>query len=860
MDAKRLEQIQSLFLEAAERPPLERRAWLAGQCGDDDRLISEVLAMCDAESHSGTILDQPIQLLSGILTGQAAAPGEAIASYRLLRVLGEGGTSTVYLAEREDIGSRVALKVLRDALLSPLRRGRFLAERRILAQLNHPNIARIVDAGTLPGGTPWFAMEHVDGARITDYASGLSLPQRLKLFRMMCTAVQFAHEQAILHRDIKPSNVLVKPDGTVKLLDFGIATLVDDRTGVPVERTVTALRMMTPGYAAPERRNGGVEGVAADVYSLGVVLYEMVTGSNPRTGHAGQAEPNFTPPSRSLRGVSSGLSHSDLDVLCLKAVEPDPARRYRTVEALIRDLDHLLNAEPLEARPDSTAYRLRKFLWRNRRTVIAAAVVILLFTALAAYFTARLVDSREEALASAARARSVQRFMERLFEGDEAEVGPSQDLRVVSIVNRGLREAQTLHREPLVQAELFGTLGGVYQNLGDFGEAEKLLVRALERKTALYGPSHEQVADATTSLALLRLGQGKLDDAEKLVNEAIRIARLGKTGSATLARAVSAQGQMVEARGDYKKAVPILEEALRLTAQRGTDTPEYSKAVSALANTHFYTGEYDRSRALNEQALALNRRLFGDAHPFVADDLVNLGAIDLNRGDYKKSEQYNREAVRIFENWYGRRHPQVASALTSLGQAINFQKRFDEAAAIFREALEIQEKVYGPVHSRVAFALNALGATELQKDDLDNAEQHFKRCLEIYRTIYGDANFRTAVALSNISSVYLKRKDWARAEQGFVDVVQRMTAVSATHVNTAIARIKLGRALLGQRKLRQAENHLLGGYEILKSQSNPAVSWLQSAREDLAQVYRGLNEPAKAARFSGEFAANQPKP
>jgi serine/threonine-protein kinase len=440
-------------------------------------------------------------------------------------MLGEGGMGVVYLAERDDLGNMVAIKILRDAWLSPARRERFLAEQRMLAQLNHPSIARLYDANTLPDGTPWFAMEYVEGVPLTRYCEqlGSSIKQRLILFREVCTAVQHAHLHAVIHRDLKPSNVLVRPDGSVRLLDFGIAKQLD-RFDAPADRTRTGLRLMTPAYAAPEQIRGDRVGIYTDVYSLGVVLYELLAGKLPfdladRT--PGEAERMILE-----QEPEKPSAIPDLDVLCLTAMHKDPERRYSSVEALIRDIDHYLRSEPLEAQRDTLRYRARKFIGRNRRAVTAAAVALTLVIGLVAFFTVRLAIARNRALAEAARTQRIQRFMLNLFEGGEKESGPADNLRVITLLDRGVQEAQDLNSEPAVQAELYQTLGSIYQKLGKLDRADSLLSSALDRRISLFGKDSSETADSLVALGLLRIDQERLPEALRRRSGTCRLAML----------------------------------------------------------------------------------------------------------------------------------------------------------------------------------------------------------------------------------------------------------------------------------------------------------------------------------------------
>src|SRR6202451_682999 len=403
MDSTRWERIQTLFHEVADLPAPEQRVFLKAACGDDDVLVADVLALVEEDARGLSLLDRDLAQVAQEMLDEAvpaSLPFKEFGPYRIQKALGEGGMGVVYLAERIDLGSLVAIKLLRDAWLSPARRERFAREQRTLAQLNHPSIARLYDADTLDDGTPWFAMEYVEGIPLTDYcaAHACSIQERLQLFRAVCEAVQYAHQHAVIHRDLKPSNILVKPDGTIRLLDFGIAKQLESletlggRDQTRSDQTMTGLRLMTPAYAAPEQVRGERVGIQTDVYSLGVILYELLAGGPPfdlsklTPGEAeavivGQdPEKPSTIAQRSVETnpgiLSVGKSAwADLDVLCLSAMHKDRQRRYQSVESVIRDIDHYLRGEPLEARPDSFHYRLGKFVRRNRRAVSAAALV-----------------------------------------------------------------------------------------------------------------------------------------------------------------------------------------------------------------------------------------------------------------------------------------------------------------------------------------------------------------------------------------------------------------------------------------------------------------------------------------------------
>ena len=860
MDSARWERVQSLFHAAAELPEEQRQSYLEASCGTDTSLVRDVLALIEADSIPATIIDQAIaRVAHDVMTASAMTtptlPLHTFGSYHVTGVLGEGGMGVVYLAERSDLGSRAAVKILRDAWLSPARRERFAAEQRTLAQLEHASIARLYDSGTLSEGTPWFVMEYVEGTPITEYCRThqCDLRERLRLFKEICEAVAYAHNNLVVHRDLKPSNILVKSDGTVKLLDFGISKQLDALDS-PAEQTRTAARMMTPAYASPEQIRGDPVGTHTDVYSLGVILYELIVGRLPfdlANRAPGEAEkiilereaerPSAAAKRMSLisagphlHGINKG-QWADLDVLVLTAMHKDVERRYRTVWALVRDVDHFLRNEPLEARGDSARYRVGKFVTRHRRSITLSAFAALVVVTLVVFYTVRLRSARNVAVAETARAERIQGFTLNLLQGGDEDVGPSDSLRVVTLVDRGVQEAQTLDREPATQAQLYETLGGLYQKLGRFPHADTLLRKSLDQRRRLFGNEHPDVAKSLIALGMLRDAQAEYDTAEALVTQGLAMMRRTLPADApAIRKATASLGRVLDDKGDYDKAIPVLEEAVRLESAQGKPTQDLSVAMSELANVHFYAGHYAKSDTLNRQVLAIDHGLYGDVHPHISDDLMNLGAIAMENQNFAESERYNREALMITRAWYGNAHPETASNLTLLGRALVSEKKFDEATTVLREALQIQEGVYGKVHPRVASALNELGRVAQQKGDLDEAERDFVRLVDIYRKVYNDKHYTIGIALSNLAGVYRDRKRFADAERLFNDALRRYAAeLPPDHQLVGIARVRLGEVLIDEQRYADARRELTEGQRILAKQSSPPPLWMERAKKGL---------------------------
>jgi serine/threonine-protein kinase len=670
----------------------------------------------------------------------------------------------------------------------------------------------------------------------------------------------------------------VKPDGTIRLLDFGIAKHLEGlETPLGKDQTMTGLRLMTPAYAAPEQVRGDRVGIHTDVYSLGVILYELLAGKLPfdlsrlTPGEAEALIVGQDPEKPSavaqamakLPGANPNLASAsktawaDLDVLCLTAMHKDTRRRYQSVEALIRDIDHYLKAEPLEARPDTFRYRLGKFVRRNRRSVSAAALVFTVVVGLVTFFTVRLAKARNAALDEAARTQRIQRFMMNLFQGGDESVGPGDSMRVVTLLGRGVQEAQSLNSDPKVQAELYQTLGRIYEQLGKFDQADSLLHTALEQRKSLFGPDSAEVAESLVALGQMRSDQAQYDEAEKLVRQGLEMSQrhLPPTYPA-VGKAMYALGEVQVNEGKYDQGIQVLDQAVRIQSAPGGVTADLAESLTELANAQFYSGHLDLSNSLNQRALAIDRQLYGDRHPNVAEDLINLGAIQSEWGHYPETERYYRQALDIIQSFYGKDHHETASVMTILGRSLNAQGRFNEAADVLRDALGIQERVYGKVHPRVASALGELGKVAMQQGKLDEAEADFRRQADIYREVYKGKHYYIGSALANLGGVYMERKQYARAEQSFREALQIYAeTLPADHLNVAIARIKLGRALIPQHRYGDAEVESLAGYGILMKQTNPPANWLQNARKDLVEEYSALRQPEKAAKFQAEMAA-----
>lgn len=840
IDSARWQKVQELFEAALSAGP-EAHQRILDASGADAETRETVVRMLRADATHNSVLDRCVPELAYDLLLDADAdkslpPMEEFGPYRPIRMLGEGGMGVVWLARRTDTDALVAVKFLPNAGLSPARLERFAQEVRLLSKLKHPCIARLYDAGTLSDGTPWFVMEYVEGTAFGAYANALkTVDGKLRLFRRVCEAVQYAHSQEIIHRDLKPSNILVESDGTPKLLDFGIARELQPAADQP-SLTVRGPRFMSPYYSAPEWIKEAAVGFTTDVYSLGVILNEMLTGRAPLPGQNERARHTTRP---SLNAASADLklgksAWKDLDVLCLKAMHPDPAQRYVSVEALVRDLDHFLRNEPLEARPDTWSYSASKFIRRNRRAVAVSAAASVLIVAMAVGFTWRLAVARNAALAEAARSNRVQQFTLSLFEGSGNLADSPGNLTVEMLVDRGVTDAERLSEQPRLQADLYQTLGRMYRDIGNPVKADRVFSRALALADRLPDSTVAARVVARMNLAGARSNENELASAEALMREAVQIAAAdAPEDKLLLSRANFALGSLFTTEGQYAKSAAMLKSVADEQTQLNAPQADIALTLIALSNAELGLGHYDESDAVNKQLLALYSG--GGNNPRMADALQNLGDNAEVRGHYDDAERYARQAVSVEQAWYGAEHRTTANKMSSLGTALVDQGKLVEADSLLRHALIIELKAYTPTNISVAKTLRTQGMLETAQGNYRAAIETFDKVIEIYREHYKGDSYLLGVALLHQGAAYTGMKQYAQGERRLRESLRILRKMRGEDdVYTARAQLALGHVLQLEGHNAEAQQHTQAGIDTLKKVSPSSSVFLNAAAQDLA--------------------------
>jgi len=485
-------------------------------------------------------------------------------------------------------------------------------------------------------------------------------------------------------------------------------------------------------------------------------------------------------------------------------------------------------------------------------------LALTLIAGLVVFFTVRLAKAKNAAMAQAARVQRVEKFMESLFESGEEDVAPPSGMTAATLLDRGVERLRTLNGDPEVQAHLFQAFGTIYQSMGIYDRADSLLQSARERLKSVYGPDHEDVADNLIHIAMLRIEQARLAEAEQLGRDALAIDRRHLPASALgVGEATAVLGAVAERRGAYETAIDQLTESITHLEAGHAPEIEVLSNRTLLANAHFHLGHYAIADSLNRQLLAIDQRRKGERHPDCAIDMVNLGNIQYQWGHYPDSEGYFRQALAILQSWMGADHPTPWDISSYLAQTLIAEGRYDEAASLAEQALHSLEKAYpNKSHPNVAMALLQSGAVAEHRGTLREAEADYTRAAGIYQAVYGDRHPNTAAALSRLADVYLKEGQSARAEHLLLDVIQRLSqALPAGHLNIGIARIRLGRVLLNEKRYQEAVGENLAGYEILKKSTSPSNKWLQLAQENLAANYEALRQPEKASPYRLEITA-----
>jgi serine/threonine-protein kinase len=781
--------------------------------------------------------------LADELTGPPPLEGRRIGPYRLVREIGRGGHGTVYLATRDDAQFRkdVAIKLIRPGMDTADIVRRFRRERQILATLDHPHIAKLHDGGTTEDGLPYFVMEHVAGQPIDRFCDERSLPvsSRLELFRKVCAAAHFAHQNLVVHRDLKPANILVTADGEPKLLDFGIAKLLKPELyAATLDVTQVDSRAMTPDYASPEQVTGAPITTASDVYSLGVVLYELLTGHRPYRLKSldlaamlrviGEEEPmrpsakiwsvdEAGPPEGETGGatpwkVSAPREGSpeklrrrlagDLDTIVLMAMRKEPRRRYASVAELSEDLRRHLEGLPVLARPDTLAYRASKFVRRHRLGVAGAAAFLLLLAAFGivmAVQSARLAEQRNLAEGEAAKAKAINAFLQETLGSANPVEGIGREVTVLQALEAAAGKIDaSFADQPAVAAAVRHTIGSTYLRLGRYDAAEPLLRAAYETRKKVAGPESPEVAESLTQLGGVFLYRGDYRQAERAFRESLVLLRKRLGRHPEVAAGLNNLAVALTHLGDYEAAEPLFREALALRRQLlGEESLKVAETLNNLAFLLHDKGDLEAARSIYSQVVALDRRLLGDAHPDLAVDLDNYASLLDDMGEREAAEPLFREALEIRRRALGSDHPDVAKSLNNLAALLERKGEHAPAEAFYREAIALRRKLFAGPNPDLATNLANLARLLTTTGAYGEALGLFREAQAMYRQTLGENHWLFANSRSGLGHCLARMGRFPQAEEELLAALGSLAA-------------SLGEA---HERTRTARKHLLALYE-----------------------------------------------
>lgn len=903
MTPERWQQIEEIFDSALEREANERAAFLNEACIGDEKLRKEVESLLAHQERAGTVIQAVVQGEAQDLTDAHKIPDgpQQIGPYKILREIGRGGMGGVYLAARADdqYRKRVAIKLIRRGMDTEDILRRFRNERQILASLDHPNIARLLDGGTTADGLPYFVMEYIEGKSINDYCDThkLSTIERLKLFRTVCAAVHYAHQNLVVHRDLKPSNIVVTTEGVTKLLDFGIAKLLNpELSGQTIAPTATAVRLMTPEYASPEQVRGETITTSSDVYSLGVLLYELLTGHRPyrvksraprEIVHAicevepekpstivnrteelpssdGSSHITVTPESvsRTREGQPDKLSRKlsgDLDNIVLMAMRKEPQRRYSSVGQFAEDIRRHLEGLPVVARKDTFSYRAEKFVKRNKTGVaVAALIMVLLIAGIAVTLvqsarvrTERDIAARERDRAARERDRAeqVSAFMTELFLASAPWEAKGNTVTAREILDRGAeRIQQELKDQPEVQTKLMDTMVNAYSGLGLYDRALPLAEESLRIRREKLGPEHPDLPRSLGNVAEFRQVMGDYKAAEELFRERIALQRklLGNENR-IVAQSLNDLALIRKLQGDYAEGEALYRECLEVGRKvRGGNDPYHLNNYGSLLRDK---GDYEGAEPIYREALALFRKGESEDPNGLSFGLGNMGTLLRLKGDYEAAEPLLRQSLEIRRRMMRDAHPDLAVSLTNLALLLLDKNDYRAAEPMLREALVMRRKLLGEEHLQVASSLHNLASLLHDTGDYAEAEALYRRALQLRRKLPNE-QLAVATTLVALGRLLTDRKDARGAETLLREATQIQSKLPpADQTQVAEAKSVFGYCLTTLKRFDEAEPLLLESYTAIKAKRGERSKPTERARTRLVNLYTAWGKADKAAAY-----------
>ncbi|MEJ2494039.1 MAG: serine/threonine-protein kinase [Ignavibacteriaceae bacterium] len=799
MNSERWEKIGILFDEALKLDEPERTAFLQSACGDDIEMLEEVRSLIEADTNIPLVLKDNADAIN--ISRRLEYEGKVIGKYKIIKQIAEGGMGSVFLAERADgqFEQKVALKIIKPGMSSDEIIKRFQFERQILARLQHPNIARLYDGGLTDENLPYFTMEYVEGETIDEYCdkNNLSVSERLKLFTRVCGAIQYAHQNLVIHRDLKPWNIIIKKDGTVKLLDFGIAKVfTEDDLPEQAALTRTGLHVMTPEYASPEQIKGEPVTTSTDIYSLGLILYKLLTGESAYEikstsalelekviCHTKPQKPSTiiktirTQDNIKTERISSVRKtqadkliktlSGDLDNICLMALRKEPERRYPSVDRFQRDIVNYLEERPVWARQSTIRYRTGKFISRHKISVISAALLFLIVTLLTTFYMIQLRKERDKAELESQKAKEVAGFLKDIFKLSDPYEARGDTITVRELLEKG---SQKIHRElsdqPDVKATMLDIMGQVYLNLGLYDKSEALLKEALDIRRKINSDDVD-LGKSLNSVGQLYLTKGEYDKAEPILKEALSVyENLSEKDNENYVSAIDNAAWYSNVTGDFNRSDSLYDLAIKVLRNNYKDRSELLFiTMNDLALNFHEEGKYEESESLFKETLELQKKFYGDKpHPEVSTTTYNLAELLRDKGNYDEAEKLFRTSLDMDIKLNGPEHPDVAYSLQGLASIYRLKGNFKAAEKLYMQVLNMRKKFLGPEHPDVAYATYNVGLLFYSEEKYDSSKKYFEQALEMHKKLNGAKHPSVAKCIEKLSYINFRKGNYKKAE------------------------------------------------------------------------------------------------
>lgn len=775
--------------------------------------------------------------------------GASIGAFLLKAHVGQGAMGTVFLAERNDgqFDQTVALKLMRPVIHDDTLQRFFMEERQILAGLNHPNIARLYDGGFTDNGRPYFTMEYVSGKPLTDYCGQVPLNKRLEVFLQVCDAVSHAHRSLIVHLDLKPKNIIADDEGTVKLLDFGVARLLKHE-----EPHLREANRFTLAYASPEQLEHQPVSTSSDLYALGTILYELVAGVHPFHRHF-ESIPALREAVLVEGPPALEKSHADLDAICQKALRKKAGERYESVAEFSRDLRAHLSGYPVKARKHTPGYVASKFVRRNRALVTAATAALVLLTVTVLYYTNRLARERDLAVMEATRSAEIVKLLKDVFTAADPNTGSGDTLTAVQLLDQGLGKLKgNLENQPELLASMLMQMGPIYLNLGKYQKADSLARLAMNLQDDLFEPPDRKLAANLVLLGKVMISSGDLDSAATLITHALaQYHQLKMNDALEMADALAELSTLFYLKGQYTGSDSIYRKVYDIHTKKFTPPhAELANDLHMIGTTLRKMGQYEEAERYILSSLEMKRKLYREPHLEIAYALNHLGSLRQNVGDWRGSIPYIRESLRQRQAILGPVHVESVASESNLARAYSNLDLLDSAVFLYEDALSKLRVIFPRGHYYVAAIMQSLGQAYLRNSDLPRAEALFRESIAMQQEQLPEDDVNRAFALIGLGKTLMKLGHYQDAEKPLRAAFQlRSEYLREDHELVGVSQQALGECLLAMQDYPTAVVLLEAAYSSLQKYPDKYREELNTILRELTEACQKNDLPEKAAYY-----------